>query len=187
MKQLFLALVFILPLLLGAQKLDAKINWVTIEEAVELNKEEPRKIFIDVYTSWCGPCKMMMKNTFTNTDLIEYVNENYYAVKFNAESPDPLVFNGETYENPDYDPARRGRNGVHQFARFMQIQAYPTIMYLDEDLNFLMPDKGYKTPQQMEILLKFFGQDTHKVVVTQEQWNEYQTEFKPEFVETTKQ
>ncbi len=187
MKQFILAILFIAPLMAGAQKTEKKINWVSIEEVQELVKEEPRKIFVDVYTSWCGPCKMMMANTFTNPDLIDYVNEHYYAVKFNAESPDPIVFKGETYENPDYDPARKGRNGVHQFARYMQVRAYPTIMYVDEELNFLTPDTGYKTAQQMELLLKFFGQDKHKTVTTQEQFDEFRSEFKPEFIEASKQ
>ena len=184
MKQVIFALLLIAPLLFTAQKTEKKINWVSIEEVQELNKEEPRKIFVDVYTSWCGPCKLMMKNTFTNPDLIDYVNEHYYAVKFNAESPDAIVFNGETYENPDYDPARKGRNGVHQFARYMQVKAYPTIMYLDEELNFLAPDTGYKTAPQMELLMKFFAGDHHKTITTQEEFNEYRAEFEPVFKET---
>lgn len=186
MKQLFLALLFFAPIISTAQKIENKIKWVTIEEVQELIKEEPRKIFIDVYTTWCGPCKMMMANTFTNPDLIDYVNEHYYAVKFNAESPDAIVFNGETYENPDYDPARKGRNGVHQFARYMQVRAYPTIMYVDENLNFLTPDTGYKTATQMELLLKFFAEDKHKTVTTQEQFDEFRSDFKSEFVEVPK-
>ena len=46
------------------------INWVTMNEALELQKNAPKKIMIDMYTSWCGPCKMLDKNTFTNKDLI---------------------------------------------------------------------------------------------------------------------
>ena len=41
-----------------------KINWITIEEAIELQKTAPKKIIMDVYTNWCGPCKMLDKNTF---------------------------------------------------------------------------------------------------------------------------
>ena len=52
----------------------ASINWISLEEAVVAQQKEPRKIMMDVYTKWCGPCKMMMANTFTNANVIEYVN-----------------------------------------------------------------------------------------------------------------
>ena len=55
-----------------------EINWVTLEEAIELQKDNPKKIMMDVYTSWCGPCKMLDRNTFQNSDVAAYVNENYY-------------------------------------------------------------------------------------------------------------
>ena len=55
------------------------INWVTMNEALELQKNAPKKIMIDMYTSWCGPCKMLDKNTFTNKDLISFVNSHYYT------------------------------------------------------------------------------------------------------------
>ena len=80
------------------------INWMSLEEAVEAQKTEPRKIMMDVYTKWCGPCKMMMANTFTNENVIDYVNANFYAVKFDAESPDPITFQGNEFTNPTYNP-----------------------------------------------------------------------------------
>ena len=60
------------------------VNWMTIEKAQELQKTNPKNIIMDVYTDWCGPCKLMDKNTFQNEDVANYLNENYYAVKFNA-------------------------------------------------------------------------------------------------------
>lgn len=164
---------------INAQQIE--INWMSIEEAQAAQKKEPRKILVDVYTKWCGPCKMMMKNTFTNADVIQYINENYYAVKFDAESPDEVTFKELSFSNPDYVPNKAGRNGVHQLSRYWSVRAYPTIVYIDEDLNILAPISGYKTPKQLELHLKFFAEDGHKNVKTQEQWQEYQASFKPEF------
>ena len=79
---------------------EGKINWVTIEEAIKLQKKEPKKIIMDVYTNWCGPCKMLDKNTFGNADVANYINKNYYAVKFNAEGNDKVTFKDKTYSNP---------------------------------------------------------------------------------------
>ena len=54
-----------------------EINWMTFEEALAAQKKTPKKIMMDVYTNWCGPCKMLDKNTFHNKDVVEYVNKNY--------------------------------------------------------------------------------------------------------------
>mgnify|MGYP000536572778 FL=1 len=87
MKHILIALTFILTTsLVSAQE----INWVSLEEAVELQKKNPKKIIMDVYTSWCGPCKMLDRNTFQNKDVAAYINKNYYAVKFNAEGQEEI-------------------------------------------------------------------------------------------------
>jgi len=136
----------------------AKINWMSVEEVTEALKEEPRNIMMDVYTAWCGPCKMMMANTFTNKDLIAYVNKNYYAVKFDAESPTPVTFKGQDYSNPTYDPNKRGRNGVHELSRALGVNAYPTIVYFNDKFDVITPISGYKQPQQLQVLLTFFNE-----------------------------
>ena len=71
-------LLFAATITLEAQE----IKWMTFDQAIAAQKKKPKKIFIDVYTSWCGPCKMLSSNTFANKDLAKYVNDNYYAVKF---------------------------------------------------------------------------------------------------------
>ena len=154
----------------------ASINWISLEEAVAAQQKEPRKIMMDVYTQWCGPCKMMMANTFTNANVIEYVNANYYAVKFDAESPEPVTFQGTEFTNPDYDPNRRGRNGVHQLSRAMKVNAYPTIVYLDEEANVIAPISGYKQPSQMELYLKFFHK-AYQQGADQSVWEAYRDAF----------
>lgn len=160
------------------------INWVTIEEAVELQKEEPRKIIMDVYTNWCGPCKMLDKNTFHNEDVVDYINENYYAVKFNAEGNDEVTFDEKTFKNPNYDPAKANRrNSAHEFTRYLRVSAYPTMVFFDEDAKFIAPIPGYKTPRQLELYLKLFKSDKYKEMTTPEQFNEYFKSFEPTFKE----
>ncbi|NMH88425.1 thioredoxin family protein [Flavivirga algicola] len=178
MKKGLLLLAVFTTVLTNAQK----INWVTFEEAVALQKETPKKIMIDVYTNWCGPCKLLDKRTFHNKDVVEYVNENYYAVKFNAEGDEKINYKGKTFSNPNYNPAKvNTRNSAHELSRYFQIQAYPTIVFLDEKGDVIAPIKGFQTPPQLELYLKMFYKDDHKAIDTQEKFNVYYKAFKPEF------
>ena len=157
-----------------------EINWMSLEEAIETQKTTPKKIFMDAYTIWCGPCKMLDKNTFHNKDVVDYVNKNYYAVKFNAEGNETINYKGVTYTNPNFKPKTSGRNSSHQLSQAFGIRAYPTLLYLDEDANVIKPIPGYQTPKQLELYLKFFNSIDAKNI-NQESWDSYSSNFKPEF------
>ena len=62
-----------------------EINWMSFEQAEVKMKEHPKKVIVDVYTGWCGWCKKLDRDIYTNDSLIDYVNEHFYAVKFDAE------------------------------------------------------------------------------------------------------
>ena len=77
-------LLFIFTGLAAAQE----INWMSMEAALAKQKEVPKKIMVDMYTTWCGPCRMLDKNTFSNKKLAAYVNANYYAcLLYTSPSP----------------------------------------------------------------------------------------------------
>ena len=159
-----------------------EIKWVTLEEAVELQKKKPKKIIVDVYTKWCGPCKMLDKNTFHNKDVANYINKHYYAVKFNAEGNEVINFKDRTFKNPGYKPANANRrNSQHELSRYFSVRSYPTMLFLDEKADLLSPVIGYKTPQQLEVYLKLFKQNDHVDMKTQDDFSTYYTAFKPEF------
>lgn len=159
-----------------------KIKWVTLNEALELQKETPKKIIMDVYTNWCGPCKLLDKNTFQNPDVTAFINENYYAVKFNGEGNETINYLGATYKNPNYnEKLKNKRNSAHGFANFMGVNAYPTIVFIGENGNLIMPLRGYQTPNQLELYLKLFKGDDYKDITTKEKFDEYNKAFKPEF------
>lgn len=163
-------------------KTEKEINWVTIEEALELQKKEPKKIIMDVYTNWCGPCKMLDKYTFHNEDVVDYINKHFYAVKFNGEGNNSVAYKDKTFSNPNYDPAKANRrNSAHQFTRYLKVRAYPTMVFFDEEGNYITPVSGYLKPQQIELYLKLFKSDKYKEMTSQEQFNEYYKSFKPTF------
>ncbi len=153
------------------------VKWMTIEEAVNAQLHTPKPIMIDVYTKWCGPCKMMSNNTFTDPRVAAYLNENYYCVKFDAESAEAVMFGGKEYKNPDYVPNQAGRNGVHEFARFLNVSAYPTLFFMDKKGQGLGPVTGYRTPAQLELFLHYFSEEKYLTVRTQEEFQEYEKNF----------
>jgi len=160
-----------------------KINWITMNQALEAQKSNPKKIIMDVYTNWCGPCKLMDKNTFGNNDVIRFINDNYYAVKFNAEGNEEITYQDFTYTNPNYQPERKGRNAVHFFADALRLQGYPSIVFFEEDGTLIQPVVGYKTPRQLEIYLKMIANDDYKKLTTAEAWEDYQKKFNYTFKE----
>ncbi len=151
MKKIFLALI----ITLGALTAQAQeIKWMSMDEALAAQKKKAKPIFMDVFTDWCGPCKMLDKNTFHDAEVVKYISENYYAVKFNAESNSEINYKGKKYTNPQYNPDRKGRNAVHEFAMFLGIRAYPSMIVFDAKGEVKEPIVGYYQPSQLLEALK---------------------------------
>lgn len=149
-----------------------KIAWLTWEEAIEKNKKSPRKIVVDIYTEWCGWCKRMDASTFAQAEIADYINANYYAVKFDAEQKEDIIFKGETYSF-----VANGRRGYHALAAEITggMLSYPTTVFLDEEMNVIQAIKGYKDPKSFEQIATYFGGNNHK----KQPWESYQRGYKP--------
>lgn len=171
---------FILALLTTSLQAQ-EIQWMSLPEALEAQKTNPKKIFMDVYTHWCGPCKLLDKKTFANKDVARYISEHYYAVKFNGEGDEEIAFYDRTFRNPNYDPNRKGRNATHQFTQFLGINAYPTMVFFSEDGDPIMPLVGYYKPQQLEPYLKMIKQGDYAVFSSPEDIEIYLKNFIPRF------
>lgn len=181
-----------------AQEKEA-IKWMSFDKAVELARKNKKHIIVDVYTQWCGPCKMMSKNTFNNPAIAKYINENYYAVKYDAENFDTLKF---TIEVPDtvkdkkgkvlkvqvkkqpltfINPAPKGTNrAVHQFAASILDNnlSYPSIVFLNDKIQRLDIVKGYHTPEQFEPIIKFIGSWSYSKIKYEEYIKNFKSELK---------
>lgn len=136
----------------GSQSGNGALTWLTIEEAGKLGaSNNDKKFLIDVYTDWCGWCKVMDKKTFSDPELIKYLNDNFHVVKFNAEQKETLSFRGQTYNWQS-----SGRNGVNMLAlELLQGRlSYPTLVYLNENLEPIRVSPGYKDAPQLIAELK---------------------------------
>ena len=154
---------FLLTLIINFNSLDVigqeKIKWHTIEEVEKLSREDPRKIFIDVFTDWCGWCKKMDATTFKDPKIIKILNEDFYAVKLDGEGHEAIVF-----KDKEYKFVPQGRNGYHELAAALMNGklSYPTTVYLDENLNMIQPIPGYMRVEDLEPILIFLGKDHYK-------------------------
>jgi len=164
MKKLLVGVILITTILFnaGAQE----INWMSWEEAVEASSDEKRKFVVDVYTEWCGWCKKMDASTFRDPDIVEYVNANYYAIKFDAEQKSDITLGGKVYKFN-----KTGKRGYHQLAAEITRGrlSYPTVVFLDEDLNLIQSIQGYRDRKSFEMIMKYFGENYH----TSTPWKKY--------------
>jgi len=145
-----------------------EIKWMSWDEAVALASSEknPKKVFIDVYTDWCGWCKRMDADTFQNPEVAAYMSANFYMVKLDGEQKDPIEYKGKTYT---FVP--QGRNGYHQLAAAL-LQgrlSYPTVVFLDEAMQMLSPVPGYQKPDAFLKVARYFGENIYK----EKDWESY--------------
>lgn len=146
------------------------VEWLSFEEAVARSEEEPRKIFIDVYTDWCGWCKVMDKNTFSNETIAAYLNENYYPVKLDGEFKDVITFRGHEFKF-----VNTSRRGYHELpASLLQGKlSYPTVVFLDEGWNIIQILPGYQKPRPFDAIMRFYGDNHYKTTP----WDQYEKSF----------
>ncbi|MDA8685859.1 DUF255 domain-containing protein [Robiginitalea sp.] len=145
-----------------------EVTWMSWDEAVALSATDtnPKKIFVDVYTDWCGWCKKMDKDTFQNPEVAAYMSANFYMVKLDGEGKDEIDFKGKKYS---FVPS--GRNGYHELAAAL-LQgrlSYPTVVFLDEEFQMLSPVPGYQKPEPFLSIARYFAENIYK----EKDWKAY--------------
>jgi len=153
------------------------VKWYTLEQAIKLAETNPRPIMLDVYTDWCSWCKFMMTTTFANKALAEYINNNFYAAKFNAETFDTVQFKGQKYIN-----RRVGSKPSHDLASILLEGrlSYPSLVFFDRDGNrSVIP--GYKEPKDIEPFLIYFVENVNKTASLDDFYINYMFSFPSAF------
>ena len=138
-----------------------EIKWLTYDQAVTLSKKNPKPFFIDVYTDWCGWCKQMDKNTFSNQKIASYLNKRFYSIKLNAEKPDTVHYKGVAMTNGALA------------AKIFHASSYPTTVYLEGDETLLQPIPGYQAPNDLYRIIHYIGENHYKTTT----WDDFSRSF----------
>lgn len=157
------------------------IHWMTMNEALEAQKKQPKKILVNFFAKWCPMCKRMDGHTYTNPEIVKYINENFYAVNFDSEGGESVDFQGKKYGNPTYNPNAEVKYGggasVNEFAILMGVRGYPTMVLFDENAQPITHFSGYIKPREVEPYLAVIATDAYKNISSEAEWKEYIQKF----------
>ncbi|MEP2024152.1 MAG: thioredoxin fold domain-containing protein [Reichenbachiella sp.] len=137
LRKLLLFLLIFIPFFTHSSVNDFdSIKWNNLETAQSFSKNNPRPIFIEFTAKWCGWCKKMDKTTFSDEAVIDLLNDEYYAVKIDFDSPALIEFQGEQYTGK-------------QLAKHFGIDGLPTMIYIPANQKSSETIVGYKTAKQL--------------------------------------
>lgn len=109
---------------------------ISLAEAFSLAKEQHKLIFIDIYATWCGPCRLLKVKTFPNKDVGEFFNTNFVNLSFNGEEGEGL-----------------------KLFQVYRLNVFPTLIIFDSDGTLLLSTKGY---MDAKTLIEFGKQGMEK-------------------------
>lgn len=138
---------------------DTAIKWMSLEQAQEAQKKNPKKIFMHVYATWCRWCKMEDSVAFRNSQIADYINRNFYPVKFNAETKNTVTFKGKPFNF-----IKEENYFVNELVPFLLNgrMSYPGMVIFDESTNVVNVRNGYIEPVYLELVLNYYGSNSYK-------------------------
>ncbi len=160
-----------------AQHEEGLVKWLSFKEAQALNRQAPRPLLVDVYTDWCGWCKHMMKTTYANEGLANYINTYFYPVKFNAETKDTIEYNGKVYK-----PTSPAPKTPHELAvKFLGTSlSYPSTIFVTNNYEYNLLSQGYLDEKKIQPLLVYTVENVYKTAT----YEEFAKNFEKTFFDT---
>lgn len=183
MKRFYLLIFFVASTIILTSQVSqqniSSINWLSVNEALILQKENPKTVLLyinDENSGWCEWCNKMETETLNNPEIANYINTNFYSAKFDIYSKDTITFKNKIYTNTD-----NVNKSIHQLTKIFMKEpyAYPTLVYIDNEFSVsVIP--GYMDAKTIEPLLVYFAENIHKNSEYPDFLKDYKNTFYPE-------
>jgi len=119
-----------------------KVQWLSFDAAVAKAQKENKHLVVDVYTNWCGWCKVMDRQTYGNPDVAAYLTENFALAKVNGESAAKMTWQGRSLSE-------------REFAKAVGVNGYPSTYFMKPNADLLGGVAGYIKAPDMLIYTKY--------------------------------
>jgi thioredoxin-related protein len=139
----------------SASSAPGTVVWHSFNDGINLARNSNKKVLVDVYTNWCGWCKKMDAEVYTDKEVSRLLKQDFILVKLNAESSNALSYKGNSFTEAE-------------FARELGVTGYPTTLFFDQNSNPITNFPGYAPPGRFAKVLDFIGKDYYKSVSFQE-------------------
>lgn len=138
-------------------RISMAINWLPLTDALKLNKENPKGIFLTWYSKTNAASSVMLVNAFTHTKVAKFMNENFYCVRLDAQTTDTLIWD-KIYYNRDE------KTHFHELATLLmkgQMQ-FPAIFFFDKQNKLILSENLYLSPEAFYLLANYVKSDAYK-------------------------
>jgi len=148
------------------------VNWMPLNEALKLNKEKPKGIFLTFYSKSNASSSVMLVNAFSHNKVAAYLNEHFYCVRLDAQTTDTLIWDKAYYNKHE-------TGNYHELAQTMMKSnmQFPSIFYFDGTNRLILSENSYLSPEALYILSNYVFSGSYKT----KQFADFMKAFKFEF------
>lgn len=139
------------------KKLDLKVKWTTLDNALSANDKDGKKIFLYWYTKWSNSSNVMLLNSLENDSIVPYLNSNFHCVMLDAQTTDTLFWKGQKYINDGRDFK------FHQMAISMLKgkMMFPSLVFFGADDKMVALEQIYLPPDKFKLLLRYVNEEAY--------------------------
>ena len=158
----------------------AQVKWNTIDQSAKVSVSKNEKLFfVDFYTSWCGWCKKMDKDTFTDKVVAKIMNKYFIPTKFDAEGDAAFSWNGVEYKGGGV--SANGRRATHPFAQAVlgAKMGFPSFAIFGPDRKLMTVVPGYSNAADFTVILWYFASGDYEKYPFEKYQAIFDTQIRP--------